>query len=89
MVFDTDLRVFLIYAAVIMMVCLAGRLLLAPMKIVARLVLNSLLGGLVLLVMNGIGFGVLIPLNFITAAVAGAVGLPGVAGMLIYYQNIL
>ena len=66
------------------------RLLAAPMKLLWKLAVNSL-GGLVCLwLLNWIsGFtGILFPINAVTAAVAGFLGLPGIL-LLALAQTIL
>lgn len=67
---------FLLYAAI--------RLLLLPVKFTARLVANTVAGLALLFAFNLVGgfFGVRIPLNPVTAVVAGALGIPGVALLL-------
>lgn len=51
-----------------------------PFKVVIRFLLNSVLGGLVILVINYIGtsYGVGIGLNVFTSIFVGITGLPGV-----------
>lgn len=60
---------------------IAGRTLIVPMRLVWRLCLNGLLGGLGLLGLNVLGafVGIQLALNPCTALVAGCLGLPGVA----------
>ena len=88
--FGLEAGIFLIYAACLLAVCFFGRLLLKPIKFMGRLMLNSLIGGAALLVLNGIGgsFGLFVPLNIITAAVTGIAGVPGLAALLIYFRFI-
>ena len=56
------------------------RLLAAPMKLLWKLAVNSLGGLICLWLLNWIsGFtGILFPINAVTAAVAGFLGLPGI-----------
>lgn len=56
------------------------KLLALPMKIIIKLVINGLVGGLVIFVVNLIGanFGFTIDLNWITALIVGFLGVPGV-----------
>lgn len=56
------------------------KLLALPMKIIIKLVINGLIGGLVIFVVNLIGanFGFMIDLNWITALIVGFLGVPGV-----------
>ena len=64
----------------VILIALVLRLLAAPLRLAVKLVINSL-GGLVCLwLLNWIsGFtGILFPINFVTAAIAGFLGLPGI-----------
>lgn len=56
------------------------KLLALPMKIIIKLVINGLVGGLVIFVVNLIGanFGFTIDLTWITALIVGFLGVPGV-----------
>lgn len=66
-----------------------GKFFAAPMKIIGKLMFNSLLGGLVILIINFIGnfINFSIALNFITAFITGALGVPGVL-LIIILKNI-
>lgn len=50
-----------------------------PMKIVIKLLFNSILGGVAVILINVIGaaFGIHIALNFLTAVLVGVLGVPG------------
>lgn len=56
------------------------KLLALPMKIIIKLVINGLVGGLVIFIVNLIGanFGFMIDLTWITALIVGFLGVPGV-----------
>ena len=56
------------------------KLLALPMKIIIKLVINGLVGGLVIFIVNLIGanFGFMIDLTWITALIVGLLGVPGV-----------
>ncbi len=56
-----------------------GKALLLPLKTIIRLVINGILGGIVLLVINLIGgpLGFTLSLNAVSALVVGILGLPG------------
>ena len=64
----------------VVLILLVLRLLAAPLKLAVKLVINSLGGLICLWLLNWIsGFtGVLFPVNAVTAAVAGFLGLPGI-----------
>ena len=67
------------YAGAVILVFIFGRLFLWPLKIILKLVLNSLIGGAAILVINALGapFGIVIPLNALNAVITGILGLPG------------
>lgn len=74
-----QLSVFLTYAGAVVLIFLIGKIFLWPLKMILKLVLNSLAGGLVILLINAVGaaFGLMIPLNFLNAVIVGVLGLPG------------
>jgi len=60
-----------------------------PFKWLIRLVVNGILGGLLLYIINSIGFaGLTIDINIITSLIAGILGIPGVV-LLFVLQLIL
>jgi len=61
-----------------------------PLRFLAKLVINSLLGLLLLCTFNFIGgyFGFTVPLNWLTVLVAGFLGLPGLM-LLVFFRWIL
>ena len=70
----------LVYILSVIGVCLIAKLLSAPLKLVFKLVANAIMGAIVLIIINYIGsfFAFHIDLNFITALIAGALGVPGI-----------
>ncbi len=74
-----DLGVVLAYAVGIVLLIIFGRLLLAPLKVVLKLVLNSLLGAVAILLVNWVGgfIGFHMALNIYTAFIVGTLGIPG------------
>ena len=60
-----------------------------PLKYAVRFLISSLLGGIAIVVINlaGAAVGIHISLNWLTAAAAGVLGVPGVL-MLLFFQNI-
>ena len=57
------------------------RMLLAPMKLIFKLAIHSVCGFLCLWLLNTVsGFtGIYLPVNAVTVAIAGFLGLPGIA----------
>lgn len=74
-----DYNNMLVFAASICFIFLFGRIFVKPLKFVCKLVLNSILGGLLILLINFIGQSINfhIGLNIFTSALIGLLGLPG------------
>lgn len=55
-----------------------------PLRFILRIVLNSIFGGLALMLLNTFGgaWGLSLAVNPITALLAGILGLPGIAALL-------
>lgn len=73
---DTNL---ITYLACICFLFLFGRIFIVPIKKVLKVVLNSVLGGVVIFLINLFGstFGFHIGLNIFTSILIGLLGLPG------------
>lgn len=69
----------LAYLAGIIVIFLLGKIFIVPLKKILKLILNSALGGLIILAINLIGktWGFHIGLNIITAIFVGLLGIPG------------
>ena len=67
-----------------------GILLVIPIKIVLKLIVNGVIGGILLLIVNLVGgfIGLSLVINPLTAVIAGILGIPGVI-LLLIVQNIL
>ena len=80
-----QMGVFLTYVGAIVLIFLVGKIFLWPLKLVLKLAASSAIGGLAILIINalGAGFGLMIPLNLISAAIVGVLGIPGVMLLLI------
>lgn len=85
-----DNNTIIIYVACICFLFLFGRIFILPIKSVLKLVLNSILGGLIIYLINLIGglFSFHIGLNYITAILVGILGVPG-AVLLVILKIIL
>lgn len=88
MSFGLEVGIFAAYAAGLFLVYLLGKLLIVPLKWAGHLVLNSLIGGALILLMNVVGgnWGVFLPLNPLTAVIAGVLGIPGVLCLLLFFN---
>ena len=80
-----DFMVVLFFALGLVLLYLTGWLLLAPLKLIMKLLVSGLLGGLMLLVINLVGgfFSVTIAINPLSAVIAGYFGLPGIILLLL------
>ena len=79
------MQTILVYILAILGVCLIAKLFSAPIKIIIKLFINALVGGIALIIINWIGgfLGFHIDLNFITALITGTLGVPGIIGLLL------
>ena len=75
----------LTYLACICFLFIFGRVFSVPIKKILKLLLNSVLGGLAIFLINLIGgyFGFHIGLNIYTSILVGLLGLPGVVVLIV------
>ena len=73
------------YLACICFIYIFGRIFIVPIKKILKLVLNSVLGGLTIFIINliGAGFNFHIGLNVFTSILVGLLGLPGAVCLII------
>ena len=73
------------YLACICFLFIFGRVFIVPIKKVLKLVVNSVLGGITIFLINLIGgtFGFHIGLNIFTSILVGVLGLPGTVFLVI------
>ena len=64
---SVEMGVFLTFGGTLILLFLLGKALLMPLKIILKMAMNSLLGGLILVIINAFGsvVGLMIPLNLI------------------------
>jgi inhibitor of the pro-sigma K processing machinery len=81
----------LAYIVGIILLFLIAKLLLVPIKIVWKMIVNALIGGITLILINLIGsfFGLHIDINIITSLITGFLGVPGVIVILLLQYIIL
>ena len=74
-----DVTSIIAYIACILFLFIFGRIFIFPIKIILKLVINSILGGLTIFLINIIGsfFNFHIGLNLITSIFVGVLGVPG------------
>lgn len=70
----------------ILVLFVLARFLILPLRVIFRLMLNGLAGGVVLVLFNIVGgvFGLSIQISPLNAIIAGIFGVPGVVGLLIW-----
>jgi inhibitor of the pro-sigma K processing machinery len=86
--FGLQASVLLTYAGAILLIFLLGKIFLWPIKLILKLVVSSIIGGVLILVINlvaGLLGLLLIPLNLLTALIVGVLGIPGVILLLILF----
>ena len=64
------------FAVGLIVLCLIGKIVSLPMKLLWKLITNSIVGAVLLWVVNL--FGAAIQITFIKALIAGVLGVPGV-----------
>ena len=76
----------IIFLSCIMAIILFGKILILPIKLIIKLILNSILGGLIIAIINWIGavFNLHIGLNIVTSVFVGILGIPGAILLLIF-----
>lgn len=75
-----DFNSIIIYLGCIIFLFLIGKFFIIPLKIIMKIIGNSILGGILIFIVNLIGgmFNFHIGLNVVTAIVTGILGIPGV-----------
>ena len=81
---EMDLNI-VTYLACICFIFIIGRIFIVPLKKIFKLIMNSIIGGFVIYVINLIGanFGFHIGLNIINSLIIGLLGLPGLICLII------
>lgn len=74
-----DANTIIAYLACICFLFIFGKIFILPLKTILKIILNSILGGALIAIINFIGgmFNFHIGLNIITAIIIGLLGLPG------------
>ena len=76
---NLDFNSIITYIACIFFLFIFGKIFIVPIKIIWKLVINSVLGGLFIFLINFVGsfFNFHIGLNLITSIFIGLLGIPG------------
>ena len=79
-----DLNI-LTYLACICFIFIIGRIFIVPIKKILKLIFNSILGEIIIYVINLVGanFGFHIGLNIVNSVIIGLLGLPGAVCLII------
>lgn len=74
-----DLTMIIPFAIGVLVLFIVLKLLTLPMKLIVKLLINSIVGGITIFVINLIGanFNFAIDLNWFSAIIVGVLGLPG------------
>ena len=74
-----DIKMLLVYFACVIAIFIIGKILFVPLKMIFKLILNSILGGILIWLINlaGITWGLHIGINVITMLTVGLLGVPG------------
>lgn len=69
----------------ILIVFVVAKIFAWPLKVLINLIINGVMGAVLLYLINFIGgnFGLVIPINAVTALIAGILGIPGVLFLII------
>lgn len=83
-----DYSTMFAYLMGIIILFFLGRFFVVPMKFIVKMIFNSVLGGIIIVVINFAGsfFNFNISLNFFTAFIIGALGIPGALSIIILKQ---
>ncbi len=75
-----ELKIILAYAIGLILLYVIGWIIMIPLKWIIRLVWNSILGGIMLFVINLVGsiWGIHLAINPYSAAIVGVLGVPGI-----------
>ena len=90
LIINMDFNTVITFFACIIFLFIFGKIFIIPLKSILKLVLNSVLGGILIYIINlvGMNFGFHIGLNLLTAIIVGLLGVPG-AALLVVLKIIL
>ena len=78
------------FVACLFFLFIVGKIFIVPLKTILKFILNSILGGIIIFIINLIGgfFNFHIGLNIITSVIVGILGIPG-AILVIFIKLLL
>lgn len=76
----------LIYVSCIIAIFIIGKILIVPIKIIIKLIMNSIIGGILIFIINIIGaiWKIHIGINIITMITVGLLGIPGAILLILF-----
>ena len=82
---DFDFNSIIAFLSCIFFLFIFGKLFIVPFKTIFKLIINSILGGIIILIINMVGkiWGFHIGLNIITAIFVGLLGIPGAIAIIL------
>ncbi len=85
MVINLDFNVIITFIVCIVFLVILGKIFVLPFRSILRLIGNSIMGGLIIYIINLIGglWGFHIGLNLITSIFVGILGIPGAVLLII------
>ena len=88
MSFGLEAGIFAAYAACLFLIYVLGKLLIVPLKWAGRMLISSMIGGVLIVLINLLGgnWGLFVPLNPLSAVIIGILGLPGAVGLLLFFN---
>jgi len=80
-----DATSVIIYLACLIVIFIVGKIFFVPLKSIFKLLINSILGGILIYIVNIVGasFGFHVGLNVGTALFTGLLGVPGVVFLVV------
>lgn len=90
MVIILELNSIIVFLGCIIFLFIIGKIFIIPLKSILKLVLNSIIGGLIIFVINVVGemFSFHIGLNALTSILVGLLGIPGAILLIILKLTI-
>lgn len=85
-----DISILVAFAIGLGFLLLMGKVLFIPLRLVTKLIINGVIGGIALYVINFVGsyIGLYVPINPVNALIVGFLGVPGVILVIILQQLI-
>ena len=85
-----DITMITTYLICLIVILIIGKIFIVPIKLIIKLLINSLLGIVLLYVINILGAicGFHIGINIITALIVGLFGIPGAILLLLFFYFI-